>query len=72
MSLTDMQRSILLFEATWRGRQGGPTRAEEVRRRFFMPYPKYMEELAGACKHPEAELLAPAVVRRFRATGSGW
>lgn len=64
MSLTDLQRRILLFEATWRQAPGQPTRPHEIRSRFHMSYPKYMDELAAACRHPDAKKLAPAVVRR--------
>ncbi|RNL79634.1 DUF3263 domain-containing protein [Nocardioides marmorisolisilvae] len=65
--LTRLEREILLFEATWRTTRGRPSdRKTVIRQRFGMGVPAYIDILDGALEHPEAEGLAPAVLRRRR------
>jgi len=69
MELSELQRQVLIFEATWRpNSEVGRARTAVIRDRFDLSATTYQRVLAEACAHPDAARVAPAVVRRHQAT----
>lgn len=62
--LTDLERSILLFEAGWQGL--GRRKPEAIRERFGIGSTTYATRLASLLENPEAEAAYPALVARLR------
>lgn len=62
--LTDREREILAFEASWRPGQAG--REAEIRERFDISTPRYHQLLNALIDTPEALAHDPLLVRRLR------
>jgi len=62
--LTDHERALLDFEATW-WRSPGP-KADQIRARFGLSTPRYYQSVNALIDRPEALAYAPALVQRLR------
>ena len=62
--LTDREREILAFEASWRPGQAG--REAEIRERFDISTPRYHQLLNALIDAPEALEYKPLLVKRLR------
>ncbi|RNL77321.1 DUF3263 domain-containing protein [Nocardioides marmorisolisilvae] len=67
MALTELERGVLIFDATWRGGPGTSNRTAVIRHRFGLSPNQYLAVLNDSCEDPEALRIAPSVVIRRRA-----
>lgn len=63
-TLTEREREILLFEASWR--PTGRRKSDVVLERFGLRPTTYSTVLRLILEKPEAEVVSPALVRRLR------
>ena len=64
LALTERERAIIEFEATWWSRD--ESRASTIRARFACSEEDYYQELNRLLDHPGALSFDPLVVRRLR------
>lgn len=64
MGLSERERAILEFEGSWWTRPGPKEAA--IKEQLGLSASRYREILAGLIDSPEAESLAPLLIRRLR------